>query len=398
MAPKEVDEPANSPMSVLDSLTLGAVDVLPEGRLAEQLAAGRPLRCKLGVDPTSPDIHLGHCVVLTKLRAFQDAGHAVVLIIGDYTARVGDPSGQDATRPVLTPEQIEANAQTYMDQAFKVLDRDRTEIRHNGEWLDMPSADFFDVVRRFTVARLLERDDFTNRMVEGRPISALELLYPVLQGYDSVAIDADVEFGGTDQKFNLLFGRDVQAAYGKPQQSVVTMPLLVGTDGKRKMSKSYDNYIAVNDPPEEMFGKLMSVPDDAMGDYYLLLLDEELDPSRAPNEAKRELARRLTDRFHGQGAGAEAEARFDQIHVRGELPDEIPLARVEATGDGTVHLPALIAREFELSTSEARRLIGQGGVRLDGEPLGAETLDVPAARLDGRVLQVGKRRFRRLAL
>jgi tyrosyl-tRNA synthetase len=190
----------------------------------------------------------------------------------------------------------------------------------------------------------------------------------------------------------------VQAAYGKPQQSVVTMPLLVGTDGKRKMSKSYDNYIAVNDPPEEMFGKLMSVPDDAMGDYYLLLLDEELDPSRAPNEAKRELARRLTDRFHGQGAGAEAEARFDQIHVRGELPDEIPLARVEATNDGTVHLPALIAREFELSTSEARRLIGQGGVRLDGEPLGAETLDVPAARLDGRVLQVGKRRFRRLAL
>jgi tyrosyl-tRNA synthetase len=398
VTPTEVDEPANSPTSVLDTLTLGAVDVLPEGRLAEQLAAGRPLRCKLGVDPTSPDIHLGHCVVLTKLRAFQDAGHAVVLIIGDYTARVGDPSGQDSTRPVLTPEQIEANAQTYMDQAFKVLDRDRTEIRHNGEWLDMPSAEFFDIVRRFTVARLLERDDFTNRMVEGRPISALELLYPVLQGYDSVAIDADVEFGGTDQKFNLLFGRDVQAAYGKPQQSVLTMPLLVGTDGKRKMSKSYDNYVAVNDPPEEMFGKLMSIPDDAMGDYYLLLLDADFDPSRPPNEAKRQLARRLTDRFHGEGAGAAAEARFDQIHVRGELPDEIPLARVEPKNDGTVHLPALIAREFELSSSEARRLLGQGGVRLDGEPLDAESLDVPAARLDGRVLQVGKRRFRRLAV
>ena len=231
MSPRGVQSPDQG-------LLLGAVDALPEGRLAEQLAEGRPLRCKLGVDPTAPDIHLGHCVVLNKLRAFQDAGHIVVLIIGDYTARVGDPSGQDATRPVLTAEQIEANAQTYMDQAFKVLDHDRTEIRRNGEWLDMASAEFFDVVRRFTVARLLERDDFTNRMAEGRPISALELLYPVLQGYDSVAIDADIEFGGTDQKFNLLFGRDVQTAYDKPPQSILTMPLLVGTDGKKKMSKS----------------------------------------------------------------------------------------------------------------------------------------------------------------
>jgi tyrosyl-tRNA synthetase len=376
----------------LETLTRGAVDVLPEGRLAEQLDSGRELRLKLGVDPTSPDIHLGHCVVLTRLRAFQDAGHRVVLIIGDYTARVGDPSGRDSTRPVLTDDDIEANAQTYMEQAFKVLDRDRTELRRNSEWLDMPSADLFDLVRRFTVARLLERDDFTKRMAEAQPISALELLYPVLQGYDSVAIDSDVEFGGTDQKFNLLFGRDVQTAYGRPPQSILTMPILPGTDGVRKMSKSYDNYIGVDEAPEEMFGKLMSIPDAVMGEYWLLLLDEDLDASRPPVEAKRELARRLVDRFHGEGAGATAEAAFDQVHKHGELPDDIPVAAI----DGTVHLPALIASEFGLSTSEARRLMAQGGVRLDGEPVNPDDLDLQADALDGRVLQVGKRRYRRL--
>ncbi len=376
----------------LETLTRGAVDVLPEGRLAEQLGAGRELRLKLGVDPTSPDIHLGHCVVLTKLRAFQDAGHLVVLIIGDYTARVGDPSGRDSTRPVLTDEAIEANAHTYTEQAFKVLDRDRTELRRNGEWLDMPSSELFDLVRRFTVARLLERDDFTKRMVEAQPISALELLYPVLQGYDSVAIDSDVEFGGTDQKFNLLFGRDVQASYGRPPQSILTMPILPGTDGVRKMSKSYDNYVGVTDPPEEMFGKLMSIPDSTMPEYYLLLLSEDLDEAKPAVEAKRELARRLTDRFHGEGAGAAAEQRFDQVHVRGELPDDIPVATI----DGTVHLPALIASEFGLSTSEARRLMTQGGVKLDGEPVNPEALDLEADAIDGAVLQVGKRRHRRL--
>jgi tyrosyl-tRNA synthetase len=376
----------------LETLTRGAVDVLPEGRLAQQLDEGRELRLKLGVDPTSPDIHLGHCVVLTKLRAFQDAGHRVVLIIGDYTARVGDPSGRDSTRPVLTDEDIEANAQTYMEQAFKVLDRDRTELRRNSEWLDMASAELFDLVRRFTVARLLERDDFTKRMVDAQPISALELLYPVLQGYDSVAIDSDVEFGGTDQKFNLLFGRDVQASYGTAPQSILTMPILPGTDGVRKMSKSYDNYVGVDEAPEEMFGKLMSIPDAAMADYWLLLLDEELDASRPPVEAKRELARRLVDRFHGAGAGGAAEGRFDQVHVRRELPDEIPVATI----DGTVHLPALIASEFGLSTSEARRLMAQGGVRLDGEPVDPGDFDLEADALDGAVLQVGKRRHRRL--
>ena len=377
-------------------LAAGAVDVLPEGRLAAQLAEGRPLRVKFGVDPTSPDIHLGHAVVLTKLRAFQDSDHTVVLIIGDYTARVGDPSGRDTTRPVLSAEEIEANAQTYLDQAFAVLDRDRTEVRRNSEWLAMGSDELFDLVRRFTVARLLERDDFGRRMAEAKPISILELLYPVLQGYDSVAVAADVELGGSDQKFNLLFGRDVQESFGQPPQSIVTMPILAGTDGVQKMSKTYGNYVGVSEPPEEMFGKLMSIPDDVMTDYWLLLLGEELDRSRHPGEAKRELGRRLVDRFAGQGAGAAAEERFDQVHVRGELPDEIPTVRVGADGD--VHLPHLMSRAFDLSASEARRLIDQGGVRIDGEVVDPARLDVPAGELAGKVLQVGKRRFVRVAL
>jgi tyrosyl-tRNA synthetase len=377
-------------------LAAGAVDVLPEGRLVEQLAEGRPLRVKLGVDPTSTDIHLGHAVVLTKLRAFQDAGHTVVLIIGDYTARVGDPSGRDATRPVLTAEDVEANAETYLEQAFAVLDRHRTEVRRNSEWLEMGSDELFDLVRRFTVARLLEREDFGRRMEEAKPISVLELLYPVLQGYDSVAVEADVELGGTDQTFNLLFGRDVQAAYGQPPQSILTMPLLVGTDGVQKMSKSYGNYVGVTERPEEMFGKLMSIPDDVMGDYWLLLLGEELDRDRHPGEAKRELARRLVDRFRGDGAGAAAEERFDRVHVRGEVPDEIPTVSLAADG-GEVHLPHLLSSEFGLSASEARRLIRQGGVRIDGDVVEPGRLDVPAAELAGRVVQVGKRRFVRVA-
>jgi tyrosyl-tRNA synthetase len=378
-------------------LATGAVDLLPEGRLAQQLAADRPLRVKFGVDPTSPDIHLGHCVVLNKLRAFQDLGHTVVLIIGDYTARVGDPSGRDATRPVLDAEQIEANGRTYQEQAFTVLDRDRTELRHNSEWLAMESAELFDVIRRFTVARLLEREDFTRRIEAAEPISALELMYPVLQGYDSVVVRADVELGATDQKFNLLFARDVQDAFGAPPQSVMTMPLLVGTDGTRKMSKTYGNHIGVTDPPEEMFGKLMSIPDDVMGDYYTLLLGEELDESRHPGEAKRELARRLVDRFHGEGADAAAEQRFDQVHVRREVPDDVRTVALEPGPDGTVHLPAVLASEFGISSSEARRLIGQGGVRLDGQVLDADAFDVDASELDGKVLQVGKRRFLRIS-
>jgi tyrosyl-tRNA synthetase len=374
-----------------------AVEALPEGRLAEQLEGGGALRVKLGIDPTAPDIHLGHVVVLDKLRAFQDAGHVVVLIIGDYTARIGDPSGRAAERPVLTEEQIAANAQTFQEQAFKVLDPDRTEVRRNSEWLAMGSDETFRLVRRFTVARLLEREEFSRRMEAGEPISILELLYPVLQGYDSVAVEADVEVGGTDQKFNLLFGRDVQQAFGQPAQSILTMPILPGTDGVRRMSKSLDNYVGVTDAPEDMFGKLMSVPDPAMGDYYRLLLGAQLDPDRHPGEAKRELARRLVERFHGAGAATASEERFDQLHVRREVPGEVGEAVVEASGpNGSVHLPALLAEHFGLSRSEARRLIAQGGVRIGGRVLAAGRLDVPASELDGEVLQVGKRRHKRL--
>ena len=378
----------------LERVLRGAVDALPEGRLAEQLESGRELRVKFGMDPTSPDIHLGHTVVLQKLRTFQDLGHRVVLIVGDYTARVGDPSGRSDIRPELSPEEIEANALTYQEQAFKVLDRERTEVRHNSEWLEMPSGQFFDLVRRFTVARLLERDDFQKRMEAQEGISTLELLYPVLQGYDSVAVEADIEMGGSDQRFNLLFARDVQIAFGKAPQSILTMPILVGTYGVRKMSKSYDNYVGVTDEPADMFGKLMSVPDDVMAEYYVLLLGRELDTAAHPNEAKRAMARELVARFHSEEDGAAAEARFDSVHKHGEVPEDIP--EVELGGEETVHLPALLATAFGVSSSEARRLIAQGGVKVEGEAVAPDILDVPADDLRRRVIQLGKRRFARL--
>src|SRR5262245_43598860 len=279
-------------MADLEILLRGADEVLPEGQLEKQLARGEPLRVKLGIDPSTADIHLGHVVVLTKLAQFQEAGHTVVLIIGDFTARVGDPSGRDTTRPVLTPEQIEGNAETYQVQAFKVLDRRRTEVRHNSEWLDMPAQDLFTLLGKTTVARLLEREDFTKRMNADQPISTLELIYPVLQGYDSVAVRSDLELGGTDQKFNLLFARDIQRAYDVPEQSIMTIPILPGIDGKQKMSKSLGNYVGVTDPPEQMFGRLMRVPDEAMGTYYELLLGEPA-PEGDPMAAKRVLARRI---------------------------------------------------------------------------------------------------------
>jgi len=382
----------------MPDLTRNAVDVLPEGRLAEQLQEDRPLRVKLGIDPTTADIHLGHTVALEKLAEFQRAGHQVVLIIGDFTARVGDPSGRSATRPVPTAAEVEANAATYQEQAFKILDREQTEVRRNSEWLRMEPEALLGLLAQTTVARLLERDDFQKRMAAGRPIAALELLYPLLQGYDSVAIEADVELGGTDQKFNLLFGRDVQGAYGQKPQSIVTMPILVGTDGVQKMSKSLGNYVGVTDPPEEMFGRLMSIPDEAMAEYYRLLLGSEL-PAGPPNEAKRQLGRRIVDRFHGEGTGARAEEHFNRIHVEHAAPDEIPevgLAEYRADGNGLVHLPRLIAGAFDLSSSEGRRLLAQGAVKLDGEPMAAEPLDLEIDSLDGHVLQVGKRRFCRL--
>ena len=338
-------------------LTRNAVDALPEGELERQLGQGRPLRVKLGVDPTTPDIHLGHTVVLRKLREFQELGHTVVLIIGDYTGRVGDPSGRSATRPFADPEEIDRNAETYQEQAFKVLDRDQTEVRRNGEWLDMRMEELFRLARTSTVAQLLERDDFSKRYAGGEPISILELLYPLLQGYDSVAIRSDVELGGTDQSFNVLLAREIQRAYGVEPQSVLTMPILPGIDGVQKMSKSLGNYVGVDDPPEETFGKLMRVPDEAMPLYYDLLLDQQ--PQADPRDAKRHMAFALTERYHGQ-----------------------------------VHLPALIADAFGLSRSEARRLLSQGGVKLDGKELDA--LDVPADELNGAVLQVGRRRFKKL--
>jgi tyrosyl-tRNA synthetase len=376
-------------------LTRNAVDVLPRGRLAEQLDGGRPLRVKLGIDPTTADIHLGHTVVLGKLREFQDAGHTVVLIIGDFTARVGDPSGRSSTRPLPSPEEIEANAATYQGQAFKLLDRERTEVRFNSEWLKMEPEALLGLLAQTTVARLLERDDFQKRLAAGQPIAALELLYPLLQGYDSVAVEADLELGGTDQKFNLLFGRDIQAAYAQPPQSILTMPILVGTDGIRKMSKSLGNYVGVTDAPEEMFGRLMSIPDEAMAEYYRLLLSAE-PPGGPPNEAKRELGRRIVDRFHGEGAGTGAEEHFNRVIRDHGVPDEIPRWDIDlAVGSepGVVLLPKLIGSGFELSASEARRLIKQGGVKLDGETVAPDILELPRQALDGRVLQVGKRRF-----
>jgi tyrosyl-tRNA synthetase len=378
-------------------LTRNAVEALPEGMLERQLADGRPLRVKLGIDPTAPDIHLGHTVVLRKLREFQDLGHTVVLIVGDYTARVGDPSGRSATRPVLSGEQIDANAETFQRQAFKVLDAERTEVRRNGEWLDMAMEDLFRLARGTTVAQLLERDDFAKRYAANEPISVLELLYPLLQGYDSVAVQADVELGGTDQKFNLLLARQIQQAYGVAQQSVLTMPILPGTDGIQRMSKSLGNYVGVTEPAEEVFGKLMRVPDAAMGIYYDLLLDGELDPQRPAVESKRTLARGIAARLHGDDAARAAEELFDRLHVERELPDEIPEHVVAANG-GAVHLPAVLRDVFGISGSEGRRLLAQGGVKVDGDPLTSGELDIPAERVDGAVLQVGKRRFVRLRI
>jgi len=376
-------------------LTRNSVDALPEGELERQLASGEPLRVKLGVDPTTPDIHLGHTVVLRKLREFQELGHKVVLIVGDYTARVGDPSGRSSIRPHADPAEIDSNARTYEEQAFKVLDRDATEVRRNGEWLDMPAEDLFRLARTATVAQLLERDDFAKRYSANEPISVLELLYPLLQGYDSVAIRADVELGGTDQKFNLLLAREVQRTYGVAPQSILTMPILPGIDGVQKMSKSLGNYVGVSDPPEETFGKLMRVPDEVMPTYYELLLDDPFHPSLSPRDAKRGLARALTARYHGETGAAAAEERFDALHVRHELPEEIEDFAFAANGDA-VHLPALLADAFGVSRSEARRLLGQAGVKLDGEALGEDALDLPAERLDGAVIQLGKRRLKRL--
>ena len=394
-APDTTSAGSGSAEDVAAFLTRNAVHALPEGALARQLGEGRPLRVKLGIDPTAPDIHLGHTVILRKLREFQDLGHTVVLIVGDYTARVGDPSGRSSARPMLSGEEIDANAETFRRQASTVLDPDRTEIRRNGEWLDMKMEELFRLARTSTVAQLLERDDFARRYADREPISILELLYPLLQGYDSVAVRADVELGGTDQKFNLLLGRDIQQAYGLAPQSILTMPILPGIDGVQRMSKSLGNYVGVTEAPDEVFGKLMRVPDAAMGTYHDLLLDVPLDESRPPVESKRAMARALTARLHGGQAATTAEEHFDRLHVERGAPDEIEEFAVTAD-NGSVHLPALLRDAFGISASEGRRLLAAGGVRLDGEPLSADALDAAGDVLDGSVLQVGRRRFRRL--
>jgi tyrosyl-tRNA synthetase len=389
---------APDPSETAAWLTRNVVDCLPEGALERKLQEGRPLRVKLGVDPTAADIHLGHTVVLQKLREFQELGHTVVLIIGDYTARVGDPSGRSSLRPVLSAEEIDANARTYQEQALKVLDEAALEVRFNGEWLDMSMEQLFALTRTTTVGQLLERDDFSKRYAAREPISVLELLYPLLQGYDSVAVRADVELGGTDQKFNLLLGRNIQRAYQQPEQVIMTLPLLTGTDGERKMSKSYGNHIGVADAPEEIYGRTLSIPDAALPDWYALLLGTEPSPALGPRDAKRSLARALVERYYDADAARAAQESFDRLHIRHELPEDVPVVRWTLNGSGTVHLPALLAQAFGVSTSEARRGLAQGAVRVDGEPVAGDVLDVPAGQLDGRVLQLGKRRFARVEI
>ncbi len=401
-APGNCAQSPRSPARAAAWLARNAVDCLPEGALEAKLSLARPLRVKLGIDPTAPDIHLGFTVVLQKLREFQDLGHTVVLIVGDYTARVGDPSGRSATRPVLEPAQIQANARTFQEQALRVLSSERLEVLHNSRWLDMPMEQLFSLLRTATVAQLLERDDFAKRFRGGSPISILELLYPLLQGYDSVAVQADVELGGTDQKFNLLLARDIQRASGQPEQVVLTVPLLTGTDGERKMSKSLGNYVGVTDSPQEIYGKTLSIPDSSLSAWYSLLLGEQPPSVASPRDAKRALARSLVARFHDPGAAATAEQEFDRVHVRHEAPVDLPevLWSVEAPQNGPqpVHLPALLAAAFGVSTSEARRALAGGGVRLDGQALEPGVLDRPATEVDGRVLQLGRRRFARVRI
>ncbi len=368
-----------------------AVDAIPREELERRLQGDEVLRVKLGIDPTAPDIHLGFAVVLKKLREFQELGHTAVLVIGDYTARVGDPSGRSKTRPILSPEEIERNTATYLEQAYLILDRGRTEVRHNSEWLaPLALADIIHLMRATTVARILERDDFSKRYALGEQISLTELLYPLMQAYDSVAIDADVELGGTDQLYNLLMGRQIMEYYVKRPQCVLTTPLLVGTDGAMKMSKSLGNYIGVTDPPNDMFGKAMSIPDTLMKDYYALLLDRPL-PETEPVGQKRELARSLVRWFHGGEAVKEAESTFDRV-VRREVPDDIP--EIELAADEEVWIVDLITRAgFAQTNGEARRFIRGGAVRLDGKVVRNERLSLDRASLEGRILQVGKRRY-----
>jgi tyrosyl-tRNA synthetase len=374
----------------LVELTRNAVDVLPQGGLEKKLALGRPLRVKLGIDVTSPDIHVGRGIPLQRMRAFQDEGHTGVLIVGDYTTRIGDPSGRSSERPVLSDEEIERNAQSYLDQAMVILDPDRTEVRYNGEWLGKLSyAEVVRLARTITVARMLERDDFAKRYVAQEPISVSELLYPLMQAYDSVAIEADVELGGTDQLYNLLAGREVMEAYGLDPQVALTTPILVSWDGD-KMSSSLGNNIPLTAPPEEMFGRTMRLPDSLLPEWYRLVREQELPADADPLDAKLALARFIVARSHGEEAARGAEDHFTRVVREGQAPEEVPEAPLPESDP--VHLPAVLVETLGVgSTSEARRLISQGGVKVDGEVV--SELDLPRSRLGGALVQAGKRRF-----
>ena len=380
--------------TAVSTLARNAVHLLPEGGLEQKLGLGRPLRVKLGIDVTSPDIHVGRAIPLQRMRAFQDAGHLGVLIIGDYTTRIGDPSGRSAERPILDPDEIDRNARTYIDQAMVILDRDRTEVRFNGEWLaGLDFADVLRLTRTTTVSQILERDDFAKRLDAQEPISVSELLYPLMQAYDSVAVEADVELGGTDQLYNLLAGRTVMEAFGLAPQVVLTTPLLLSWDGA-KMSSSVGNNVPLTAAPEEQFGRTMRIPDELLESWWALVAEQPV-PDVDPMQAKLDLARFVVRRSHGEEAAGAAEAHFTKVVREGGAPEQVPEHRLPS--EDPVHLPAVIAAAFGLSTSDARRMIAQGGVKLDGEPVAPERLDVPAAELAGRVLQAGKRRFVRLA-
>jgi len=378
-------------------LTRNAAKVLPEGELEKKLALGRPLRVKFGIDPTARSIHIGQAIPLQRLRAFQDKGHVGVLIVGDYTARVGDPSGRSKERRVLSDATIDENAAAYFEQACRIIDRDRTELRFNSEWLGrLDFAEFLRLTRTMTVSRMLERNDFEKRFRSNQPISISEFLYPLMQGYDSVAVEADVELGGTDQEYNLLAGRDIQTAYGQAPQVVLTTPLINGPNGRQKMSASLNNYIAIDEPPAEMYGKAMSCVDGLMPDYYRLCLESDTPPPADPYLAKREWARRLVTRWHGATAAEAAEAAFDRQFKEGRAAADAPeIALPEAD---PVHMPALLhSAGLASSRGEARRLIAQGGVRVDGTPLASDELDVARDRLAGKELRVGRRFARILA-
>ena len=385
----------------IQTIRRGADELIVEEELAKKLASGRKLRVKLGLDPTAPDLHLGHTVVINKLRHFQELGHQVQFLIGDFTGMIGDPTGKNQTRPPLSREEILANAKTYQQQVFKILDPDKTQVLFNSEWSDKLGAEgMIRLAARYTVARLLERDDFQKRFTNNQPISVHELLYPLMQGYDSVAMKADVELGGTDQKFNLLVGRELQKQYGQEQQCILTMPLLEGLDGKEKMSKSLGNYIGIAEAPREMFGKLMSISDELMWRYITLLSFESEQAIAAwkkdkPRDVKARFAKEIVARFHDRGAAEAAEAEFEQRFRHGVLPQDMPEVSVELAEGGTFAQLLKAARLVE-STSEANRMIEQGGVKVDGERLSDRALK--AARGKSYVIQVGKRKFARVSV